>query len=251
MPEKRVALVVGAASGIGAATARRLARDGFRLAVADRDQAALAGVATETGACAFPVDIADEASVTTLFDAVETALGPVAVLVNTAAISPMKPGGGMLGMADTSSDVIRRVMDINVLGALWLSREYSLRANRVERGDGRVVLLSSSAARLGGMRSAVVYSTSKGAIQSLVKGLARELAPRAITVNCVAPGLVDTPMLRAGLDPAQDEEANKAVPLGRIGTADEMANAIAWLVSDQAAYMTGATLDVNGGYHML
>lgn len=250
MTEERIALVVGAASGIGAASAKRLARDGFRLALADLDERALANVARETGAAAFRVDIADAVSVTALFDAVEAALGPVSVLVSTAAISPMKPGGGMLGMADAAAEIIRRVIDVNVMGALWLSREYALRADRIGSG-GRVVLLSSSAARLGGMRSAVVYSASKGAIQSLVKGLARELAPHGITVNCVAPGLVDTPMLRAGLDPVDDDEAGKAVPLGRIGTADEVANAIAWLVSDQAAYMTGATLDVNGGYSML
>lgn len=249
MTEKRIALIIGAASGIGAATAERLARDGFRLALADIDLAALADVAKKVGGAAFRVDIAEAASVTALFDAIEAGLGPVSVLVNTAAISPMKAGGGMLGMADASPETVRRVIDVNVMGALWLSREYALRADQIPEG-GRVVMLSSSAARLGGMRSAVVYSASKGAIQSLVKGLARELAPRGITVNCVAPGLVDTPMLRAGLDPAQDNEASKAVPLGRIGTADEMANAIAWLVSDQAAYMTGATLDVNGGYHM-
>lgn len=250
MADTKIALIVGAASGIGAATARRLARDGYCLALADLADGPLLEVARETGALAFTVDIADADCVAALFDAVEAALGPVTILINTAAISPMKPGGGMLGMADAAPELLRRVIDVNVMGALWLGREYALRASRAAPG-GRVVMLSSSAARLGGMRSAVVYSASKGAIQSFVKGLARELAPQGITVNCVAPGLVDTPMLRAGLDPADDEAASGTVPLGRIGTADEMANAIAWLVSDQAAYMTGATLDVNGGYHML
>lgn len=247
--EQRLALIVGAGNGIGAATARRLARDGLRLALADRDDAALARLKEELGAEAFTVDIADAEAVTCLFDAVEDRCGAVNVLVNTAAISPMAEDGGLLTIAKTGIDLMRQVIEINTLGTMYLGREFALRAERAGP-QGRVVLLSSTAAQLGGHKSAVAYIASKGAVLSFGKGLARELAPFGVTVNCVAPGLIDTPMLRGAVRPDQDAEAARAVPLGRIGGAGEVADAIAYLVSPNAAYVTGTTLDVNGGYHM-
>lgn len=247
--EQRLALIVGAGNGIGAATARRLARDGLRLALADRDGAAVDRLAEELGAAAFPVDIADPEAVTALFDAVEHRCGAVNVLVNTAAISPMSGDGGPLTIAKTGIDLMRQVIEINTLGTMYLGREFALRADRAGP-QGRVVLLSSSAAQLGGHKSAVAYIASKGAVLSFGKGLARELAPLGVTVNCVAPGLIDTPMFRGAVRPDQDAAAARAVPLGRIGGAEEVADAIAYLVSPNAAYVTGTTLDVNGGYHM-
>lgn len=247
--ETRRALIVGAGNGIGAASARRLAAAGLTLALADRDLGAVTRLAQEIGCTAFAVDIADAGAVHDLFEAVEAQLGHVDVLVNTAAISPMAPDGGQLGIAATDLDLLQQVIAVNTLGTLYLGREYAQRADAGGQG-GRVVLLASAAAQLGGHKSASVYIASKGAVLSFTKGLARELAPHGVTVNCVAPGLIDTPMLRGALRPDQDAEAARAVPLNRIGQADEVAAAVAYLVSPDAAYVTGTTLDVNGGYYM-
>ena len=116
--------------------------------------------------------------------------------------------------------------------------------------DGRVVTISSVAAQLGGYRSSASYIASKSAIIGLTKALARELAPHRVTVNSVAPGLIDAPMLRLSLDPADDAKASAQIPLGRLGTPQDVAGAVSFLVSKDASYITGSVIDVNGGYRM-
>lgn len=254
-PENRTAIVVGGGRGIGAATARKLAAQGLKVLVADRDAAAARDVCAELGGGHghHALDIRDPQAVEALFDHAEAQFGPVSVLVNTAAISPMPADGSRLAIADTDTALLRDVLDINTLGTILLGREYARRAVKAGPGigaHGRVVFLSSAAAQLGGHKSSVIYIASKAAVIGFAKGLARELAPHGITVNCVAPGLIDTPMLRAGLRAEQDAEASAAVPLARIGRPEEVAAAVAYLVSPDAAYVTGATLDINGGYHM-
>lgn len=249
----RNVLVVGAASGIGAALAHHLAGPDARLALADRAGAALERMAEELSAAAFEVDIADPAQVTSLFDAVEDRLGPVDVLVNTAAISPSGEGGGALTMAQTSLELLHRVIDTNLMGTLYLGREYALRVagqGENRRPGGRVVFLSSTAAQIGGYQSASAYIASKGGVLAFTKTLARELAPFGVTVNCVAPGLIETPMLRGVLTEDRDAEAVRGVPLQRLGDPAEVAAAIAYLLSRDAGYVTGTTLDINGGYNM-
>lgn len=249
--EARVALVVGGGRGIGAASARALAADGLRVIVADRDAESAAAVATSLGGnhAALPLDVTDEAAVDRAFDDVAAAHGPVSVLVNTAAISPFAPDGGMLRIAETSVETWQQVIDINLLGTFLLCRAFLRRAEAVP-AHGRVVTLSSAAGQIGGYRSCGAYIASKAGVIGFTKGLARELSPFGITANCVAPGLIETPMLRQSLHPQDDAKAGEAVPLGRIGSAEEVASAVRYLVSPQAAYVTGAVINVNGGYHM-
>lgn len=249
--ENRVALVVGAGQGIGAAVAAALAADGLTVAVADRNLENATRVAETLGARhkAFGVDVRDPQGVEALFDDVAASLGPVTVLVNTAAISPMPPDGEKLTIADTPDAMWRDVFDINAFGTFLLGRTYARRVATIA-DHGRVVLLSSAAAQIGGHRSCAAYIGSKAAVIGFGKALARELAPAGVTVNCVAPGLIETPMLRQGLLAENDARATAAVPLGRIGSPEEVAQTVRFLVSPEAAYITGATLDVNGGYNM-
>jgi 3-oxoacyl-[acyl-carrier protein] reductase len=249
---RRAAMVTGGAGGIGTAICRFLAEDGLVVAVVDRnlDQAkAVAGRLPGAGHFAIQSDVSREPDVTRAFTEATAALGPVGVLVAGAGVLLLRPDGSRNPVAETPLSEWQATQDINSTGTFLCCREY---AKRVDDGiiDGRVVTLSSVAAQLGGYRSSAAYIASKSAVLGLTKALARELAPRRITVNSVAPGLIDAPMLRLSLDPADDERVGAQIPLGRIGTPEDVAAAVRFLVSPAASYITGVTIDVNGGYRM-
>jgi len=249
---QRVALVTGGAGGIGAAVCRTLAEDGLTIAVTDKDLTVAQELAERlpgSGHRGFAVDVSDEGSVRRLYDEVELSLGKVSVLVTCAGVLLLRSDGSRNEVVETSLDEWEVTQAVNARGTFLCCREYAQRIGPAPI-DGRVVTLSSVAAQLGGYRSSSSYIASKAAILGLTKGLARELAPKRVTVNSVAPGLIDAPMLRLSLDPADDEKAASTIPLGRLGTPEDVAGAVRFLVSPAASYITGVTIDVNGGYRM-
>jgi NAD(P)-dependent dehydrogenase (short-subunit alcohol dehydrogenase family) len=238
-------IVTGGSRGIGAAVCRRLARDGYAVAVnyvsrIDEAEAVVRSI-TEAGgtAAAFRGDVANETDVETLFAAAPAQLGPLVGLVNNAGIT-----GGGTRFEDLTAEALRRTIEINVVGTVLAARA-AVRAMSTRRGGhgGAIVNLSSVAARLGGPGELVHYSLTKGAIDSFTLGLGREVAEEGIRVNAVAPGLIETEMN------APDRLARLVpnVPIKRAGLADEIAEAVAWLVSPAASYVVGTTLTVSGG----
>lgn len=249
----RAALVTGASGGIGRAVCQRLARDGYRIVVSDRDSsaaqalcAALPGDAHQ--AVAF--DVTDEAAVRDAFATAEARLGGLDILVAGAGILLLRPGGERPPLTETSLDDWERTQAVNSRGTFLCIREFLRLRQRRPASHGRIVTVSSVAAQLGGYRASSAYIASKAAVLGLTKAAAREAAPQGITVNCVAPGLIDAPMLRLSLPAGQDASAAAGIPLGRIGTPEDVAAAVAYLVSEEASYLTGVTVDINGGYRM-
>lgn len=250
---QRVALVCGGAGGVGAAVSRRLAQAGLRVAVADHDgeaAAALAASLPSEAGFALEIDVAEAASVTAAFDTVVARCGALDVLVNAAAVSPALPGGGHLSIPATDVDLWNWVMAVNARGTFLLAQAYMEVCATSSVHHGRVITMASAAAQIGGYRSCAAYIASKSAVIGFTKALARELAPLGHTANCISPGLIDTPMLRATVRPDQTDVAAASVPLSRLGDPDEVAATVEFLVSPAASYITGATLDVNGGYYM-
>ncbi len=251
--EVRIAIVTGAARGIGAAIAARLANDGLRVAVADLSVEAARATAAALpgdGHVGLAVDVRDEASVDRLFDETESSLGPVGVLVCNAGVLLLREGGQRPAIVDTTLDEWEQSHAVNTRGTFLSVRAMLRRRAARPVAEGRIVTLSSVAAQLGGYRSSSAYISSKAAVLGFTKAAAREAAPLGITVNCLAPGLIDAPMLRLSLPPDRDSEMSSSIPLGRIGTAGDVAEACSYLVSPAAAYLTGVTIDVNGGYRM-
>ncbi|MFE4962910.1 SDR family NAD(P)-dependent oxidoreductase [Streptomyces sp. NPDC056660] len=241
-----VTVVTGGSRGIGAAVCLRLAADGHDVVIGYvRDEGAAEAVAEavrQGGArcVVVAVDTAVEADVERLFDTAERELGAVTGLVNNAAVT------GPLGrLTDVDSADLRRVVEVNLLGTLLCSR----RAARLmaQRGNGAIVNVSSAAATLGSPGEYVHYAATKAAVDALTVGLAKELGPDGVRVNAVAPGVVDTEMHAAMGDPGRARRMGAAVPLGRSGRPEEIAAAIAWLLSPEASYTTGAVLRVSGG----
>lgn len=251
----RVAIVTGAAGGIGIAVARRLAADGLRLVVSDVSldlaQKVLADL-PGSGHVAVACDVAQEASVDALFSSAVRMMGaPVEVLVQAAGILRLRADGSRPPIVETTLADFEEHHAVNSRGTFLCIRSYLRQWRGVARPQaGRVVTFSSVAAQLGGYRSSSAYIASKGAILALTKAAAREAAPWGITVNSVAPGLIDAPMLRMSLAPEADAQASANIPLNRIGLPSDVAGAVSFLVSADAAYMTGGVLDVNGGYRM-
>jgi NAD(P)-dependent dehydrogenase (short-subunit alcohol dehydrogenase family) len=188
-------------------------------------------------------DVADEDHVVALFDAAEAAFGRVDGLVNNAGTL-----GPPLPLRDIATERLRRVIDVNVFGAFLVARE-AVRRMATSRGGsgGSIVNISSAAARLGAANERVDYAATKGAIEALTVGLAREAGADGIRVNAVRPGLIITEIHARGGQPDRAETLGAETPLGRPGTADECAEAIVWLLSDQASYVNGAIVDVTGG----
>jgi NAD(P)-dependent dehydrogenase (short-subunit alcohol dehydrogenase family) len=235
-----VAIVTGGGRGIGAATVRALARAGYAVAINyARDAAsatALVDELTSAGgrAIAIAADVAEEEAVVALFRRTRDSLGPVTALVNNAGITGPTGPVSALAAAD-----LKRVFDVNVIGTILCARE----AVRMMEPGGAIVNVSSIAARIGSAGEYVDYAASKAAVDTFTIGLAREVASRGIRVNAVAPGLIETEIHEAG----RLDRLRGAVPLGRIGTADEVAAAICWLLSTQASYVTGSILEIGGG----
>ncbi|MFI6345453.1 SDR family oxidoreductase [Streptomyces sp. NPDC050560] len=238
-----ITIVTGGGRGIGAATCVRLARDGHDIAlgyVRDQDAAELTArqVRAQGARCvAVRADVAEEADVDLLFDTAHAQLGAPTGLVNNAGYS-----GPLTRLADAETAVLRRVLDVNLLGTLFACR----RAARDMAGGGAVVNVSSGAATLGSPGEYVHYAAAKAAVDSLTLGLAKELGP-AVRVNAVAPGAITTTMHADMGDAGRAERIGAGTPLGRPGAPEEIAAAIAWLLSDDASYTTGAVLRVAGG----
>jgi 2-hydroxycyclohexanecarboxyl-CoA dehydrogenase len=243
--ERRVAVVTGAAGGIGTAIAQALAAAGAAVGVWDLDGGRAKDVAAgmETPAVGVEVDITSRASVETALRTTEAELGPVGVLVNNAGIDTIEP---FLGSEEATWE---RIVAVNFLGTVRCC--HVLVPGMVERGWGRVVNIASDAGRVGSSGE-VVYSGTKGGVIAFSKGLAREVAARAVTVNVVCPGPTDTPLLDQVAAASQKlyDGLSRAIPLRRIAQPDDIAPAVAFLASDGAGYITGQTLSVSGGLTM-
>ena len=235
----RRAAVTGAASGIGAATARRLLADGWRVACLDRN---LAGARATAGAngIAIEIDVADEASSARAFAEAGAAWGGLDALVTAAGVIETTP------FMDTTPAQFRRLFDINVIGTFLSVREG---AKQMQKGARICIVASISSYTGGGYVATGAYATSKGAVLTMMKSCARALGERGIAVNAVAPGFIDTPFVASAMsDPVRRQEVIKAV--GKVGTAEQIAECAAWLVSLAADFVHGSTLIADGGVLM-
>ena len=252
MSKGRLALVTGGARGIGAEICRQLAAQGMRIAVSDlneQDCRPVAEALEGEGHSSWRMDIADETEVESTFDKIEAAHGPVSVLVCNAGILILHDGE-RAPIIDTSLDEWERTHSVNSRGTFLTSRAFMRRRVKAPVAHGRVITFSSCAAQLGGYRSSAAYISSKAAVLGYTKALAREAAPYNITVNGIAPGLIDTDMLRLSMAPGQEEASAANIPLKRLGLPSDIAAMVAFLVSENAGYVTGTMNDVNGGYRM-
>ena len=249
----RLALVTGGGGGIGATISQELAQAGYRVVVSDVDAGRARRVADELGAPhdARAFDVSDEASVVAAFDDIETRHGPISVLVSAAGLLLFQDNGERPLIKDTTLDIWERSFAVNARGVFLCGREFLRRREAAPVPHGRVVTFSSVAAQLGGYRSSASYIAAKSAVLGLTKAMARESAHLGITVNGIAPGLIDTDMLRSTVTSSGAlAAAAQAIPLGRIGTVQDVAAAVRFLASEDAAYITGSIIDVNGGYRM-
>ncbi|MER8395636.1 SDR family oxidoreductase [Mesorhizobium sp. M0045] len=245
----KILLVTGGSRGIGAATCRLAAKAGYRIAVnyASNAKAAETVVADieAAGGEAFTVkaDVGNETDVLAMFEALDARFGRLDALVNNAGVVDQSAR-----VDELSAARLERMMRINVIAPMLCAREAVKRMSTRHGGKGGAIAnVSSIAARLGGPGQYVDYAASKGAIDSFTIGLAREVAGEGIRVNAVSPGIIDTEIHASGGQPDRAERMRKVVPMQRVGTAEEVAAAILWLLSDEASYTTGANLEIGGG----
>lgn len=244
---RKTLLITGASAGIGAATARLAADRGYDLALNYRSDhtgaEAVAEAARAAGAQVIlcPADVADPEQIGQLYAAVDAAFPRLDALVNNAGIVDMTAK-----VTDLTHARLRRMFDVNVIGAILVAKEAVLRMQAHDQG-GAIVNISSAAARLGSANQYVDYAASKAAIDTFTKGLGDEVAGQNIRVNAIRPGLIETELHGKGGEPDRAQRLAHVVPMKRTGSAEEVAEAILYLLSDAASYITSTTLDVTGG----
>jgi NAD(P)-dependent dehydrogenase (short-subunit alcohol dehydrogenase family) len=242
-------LITGGSRGIGAATVRAAAARGWDVAINFlRDEDAARALADEVHALGrrsllLQADVAEETQVKAMFHDLDRAWGPPAGLVNNAGIVDVA------ARVDEMSAVrIERMFAVNVFGSMWCAREALRRMSRRHGGaGGAIVNVSSAASRLGSPGQYVDYAAAKGAIDTFTLGLAREVAAEGVRVNAVRPGIIETEIHASGGQPDRAQRLAPLVPMQRAGSADEVARAVVWLLSDEASYATGTFIDVSGG----
>ena len=246
---QQVLLVTGGGRGIGAATALLAARRGYAVAVnyasnsLAADEVVRAIRAAGGKAIAVQADVGDETQVMAMFEQVDARLGRLTALVNSAGVVDVRAR-----VDEMSAARLERMFRINVVGSFVCAREAVRRMSKRHGGaGGAIVNLSSAASRLGSPEQYVDYAASKGAIDTFTLGLAKEVADEGIRVNAVRPGLIETEIHASGGMPDRAAQLAPSVPMKRTGSAEEVANAIVWLLSDEASYTTMALLDVSGG----
>jgi NAD(P)-dependent dehydrogenase (short-subunit alcohol dehydrogenase family) len=247
----KTAIITGAGSkrGIGRATAHVMAASGWNIAILDLDEASAKDAANEVAerngvqAVGIACDVTDEASVERALAALDGSVPPVGALVNNAGItSPTR-------FLEVTSEEWDRIFAVNVRGAYNITRRVA--PGMAERGFGRIVFLSSvSAERGGGVFGGVAYSAAKAAQLGFARALARELGPNGVTVNSVAPGLIDTDITGGALEGERKTQLVAGIPVGRNGNVNDVADLITYLSREESGYITGATYDVNGGAHI-
>jgi 3-oxoacyl-[acyl-carrier protein] reductase len=246
----RTALVTGAAGGIGAAVTSLLLREGNAVLAVDRDEAGLARLseAAPTGArlSVLAGDVSEESLWSAAVAQAEREFGTVDVLVNNAGISPKRDGVKVPG-DEVQLDEWRRVLDVNLTSAFLGTR--AVAAGMKAQSWGRVVNMSSQAGRTGAVIAGVAYGASKAGMLGLTRAFAGELGPHGVTVNAIAPGRIETPMMRNGSD-AVNEAALARIPVRRFGQPADLAAIVLFLVQEKAGFINGATIDANGGSFM-
>jgi NAD(P)-dependent dehydrogenase (short-subunit alcohol dehydrogenase family) len=243
-----VAIVTGGSRGIGRATALAAAKRGYKVVVgyasnkAAADEVVAAIAAGNGKAIAMKCDVGVEADIVDLFKQAD-GFGTLAALVNNAGVVDRTAR-----VDEMSAERLTRMMTINVVGSILCAREAVKRMSRKHGGSGGVIVnLSSVAATLGSPGLYVDYAASKGAIDTFTVGLAREVSAEGIRVNAIRPGLIDTDIHASGGEAGRAQRLAHTVPMQRVGTAEEVANAVVWLMSDEASYVTGTIFDVSGG----
>lgn len=246
--DRQVMLITGGARGIGAAIARAAASDGYRVVINYAESAGIAAQLVEAiagaggHAVSVHADVADEAQVLAMFGEVDHAFGRLDVLVNNAGTA-----GGYGPLATVSATMLARLWAVNITGPFLCAREAAARM-RTDTGGrgGSIVNISSKAAVLGGTHEWVHYAASKGALDTMTVGLAKELATVGVRVNGVRPGLIESDF-HLHAPPGRVERMAPLIPMERSGTPEEVAGAVLWLASSAASYVTGAFIDVTGG----